>query len=1756
MFAKFILRGVALAGLALLTVAFHPPDHSHVPDLDKRRAASAPAEPAAAKARAAGEAELNIRRHPITGSAAHVRARQGFLSGPEGQGKSIGAQALNAVPKGAEHRATKAFLLQHRALLGHGPEALDAAVVQRDFVTRHNGLRTVTWQQQVDGIPVFEGVFTSHTTARGELVSVVSQFVSDAARANLAGRNAAAPALTSAEAVRLAANSLNVTLAAAELSPRRQPSGAARKQEFAPHRLVGDVTTELVWLPMDKSSLRLCWNVVLKVRARGEMFRVLIDALTGEVLVRRGLTVYASNATFRVFTSDSPSPFSPGHPTPLTNQPARLSRSLETFSAVSTNASPDGWVPAASNQTVGNNVDAHRDTNDDDAPDLPRPQGSPFHVFDPALDLTQSPGLFGDASVVQLFYWCNWMHDKLYDLGFTEAAGNFQLSNFGRGGAGNDPVLADAQDGGGFNNANMSTLPDGVSPRMQMYLFNGPNPDIDGSFDAEIVLHEYTHGLSTRLVGGGIGINELQTVGMGEGWSDFYALALLSEPGDNLHGNYALGGYATHLFSGLQENYYYGIRRYPYSTDLTKNPLTFKDIDPTQASSHSGVPTSPVFGGGSASEVHNQGEVWCAALWEARANLITKHGWTNGNQLILQLVTDGMKLSPPNPNFLEARDAILEADLINSGGANYVELWAGFAKRGMGAGATSPASDTTVGVVEAFDLPDALSVTPGGGFTSSGPVGGPFPITNRVYTLQNTGSNVLNWAATTNASWLSASLAGGTLATGASVTVTLALTPQAYLLSTGIYVASVQFTNLTSGLGMARTVTLRVGQPDFFTETFENQFDLGNSAFTFTPDGSPGFYRVCRESVTNFFTNPTGGEELGLVDDSFATRTVTGTNVSLYGRSTNVLHIGSNGFITFDEGDTDYTESASDHFALPRVTGWFRDLNPVQGGDIFWQQLSNRVVATWDRVTEYGAGNSNSFQIEMFFDGRIRVTYLHMDSLDGLVGLSQGLGLPSGFDPSDFSSYAVCNDGLLMASISAMNENAGTVTNGGLVSLPFPVATNVNVALVSAQPAMLGVPASVLIPAGSTNGFFDLAPVNDALLNGTRQVQVQASAPGFAPAARAVTLHDNESATLGVVLTNALNEGAGDVGAVVTSSVAPDVSVTVYLASSDSTELTVPPFVMLPAGQTSAVVTFNVVEEMDIDGPQSVTVTANVTNWTAGAAAVTIEDNEIAQIDVFVSVDGGDGGDFYENLGTVTGAVEVYLSGNTTTNLVVSLLSSDVGVATVPATVLIPAGQSYGVADLTLVDDVILDGPQAASITASAPGFVSGVGPFVVQDDEIPFPPYSPSPAHLATNVPANTGLAWRSVDSTNDVYLGLSSALGPAQYLGTTTGTNWSLPLLAPDTTYYWRVVARRLGTNAGPVWKFTTRGLHHFAFSSVSGTQYAGLPFPLVLTAQDEFNTTVSNFNGTAALTAAGGSGELFRADFESGTSGITLDNNLGLGHGLWHVTSALGFAPGHSPTNSLYYGQNEGTNGNGSYNNGFGNEGVATLPSLNLGSRPPPHTLRFHHLVQTENSTNWDRTTVEISTNAGASWQIIAARHLATNSWTNDFGGLWRTQSVSLAAFASAQATLRFHFDSVDGVANNFLGWYVDDVVVSGGPPPVALTPTNAGFVNGVWSNLVTFTEAADGAFLKVSSGAVVSTLGPLTVLNPPRLTVTRAGVDVVLRWPTVPGRSYQVEAKGNLDAVWTNAGPVAVASGAILSVTNTLPPWQQFFRVRVE
>ena len=112
----------------------------------------------------------------------------------------------------------------------------------------------------------------------------------------------------------------------------------------------------------------------------------------------------------------------------------------------------------------------------------------------------------------------------------------------------------------------------------------------EGAFDAEVILHEYVHLLTTRRVGNGAGLSSGQALGLAEGWSDFLALCLLSQPGDDLGGAFPFAAFSTYQWAyigaPLTQNYHYGMRRYPYSTNLLKNPLTFNDLDWEDAAGH------------------------------------------------------------------------------------------------------------------------------------------------------------------------------------------------------------------------------------------------------------------------------------------------------------------------------------------------------------------------------------------------------------------------------------------------------------------------------------------------------------------------------------------------------------------------------------------------------------------------------------------------------------------------------------------------------------------------------------------------------------------------------------------------------------------------------------------------------------------------------------------------------------------------------------------------------------------------------------------------------------------------------------------------------------------------------------------------------------------------------------------------------------------------------------------------------------------
>lgn len=206
-----------------------------------------------------------------------------------------------------------------------------------------------------------------------------------------------------------------------------------------------------------------------------------------------------------------------------------------------------------------------------------------------------------------------------------------------------------------------------------------------------------------------------------------------------------------------------------------------------------------------------------------------------------------------------------------------------------------------------------------------------------------------------------------------------------------------------NGGGCYSFVTLDV--PDYFTEEFGTH-DLDFMSVTYEPNATFEAYTACARPRGSLPTDPAGGASLPLSDDDNEVVTVGGGHtVSLYGVDYGSFYVGSNGYITFTAGDTDYTESLSDHFDLPRISANFDDYNPSSAGTVSWKQLGNRIAVTWLNVPEYSQSNQNTFQVELFFDGRIRITYGAVASVDGISGLSAGGGVPDPFIESDLSEY-------------------------------------------------------------------------------------------------------------------------------------------------------------------------------------------------------------------------------------------------------------------------------------------------------------------------------------------------------------------------------------------------------------------------------------------------------------------------------------------------------------------------------------------------------------------------------------------------------------------------------------------------------------------------------------------------------------------------------------------------------------------------------
>ncbi|MCX6922504.1 MAG: hypothetical protein NT154_04715, partial [Verrucomicrobia bacterium] len=319
-----------LCGFAFATEA-NAPSQERLPDFDTR-AAVAPRLKAAAEpieTLRARVPKVTLDWAPVVGSPKWIGSGDGFLTGPNGEGGAVTHTFLAKHRDDDPLRAVKAFVDEHQALFGHNSSALAAARTVHDYVSRHNGLRSTMWQQQHAGIDVFEAVFLAHTTKLGELVNVSSQFLPglDEAAEKL-GEAAEGPGLTAQRAIVLAARHLGADQAVeAGLSVSNAPAGPEQRQKFGAAFLRGQAHTRLVWLPMDGATLRLCWDVALSARVRPEVYRLLVDATSGAVLVRRCQTIDHGPATYRVYTTESPTPISPGHAAPGDlSQPPTVSR--------------------------------------------------------------------------------------------------------------------------------------------------------------------------------------------------------------------------------------------------------------------------------------------------------------------------------------------------------------------------------------------------------------------------------------------------------------------------------------------------------------------------------------------------------------------------------------------------------------------------------------------------------------------------------------------------------------------------------------------------------------------------------------------------------------------------------------------------------------------------------------------------------------------------------------------------------------------------------------------------------------------------------------------------------------------------------------------------------------------------------------------------------------------------------------------------------------------------------------------------------------------------------------------------------------------------------------------------------------------------------------------------------------------------------------------------------------------------------------
>ncbi|MEN3334797.1 MAG: hypothetical protein V7641_4162 [Blastocatellia bacterium] len=561
------------------------------------------------------------------------------------------------------------FVEANRALYGIEQAELDQSRVAA--LESDQSFTRLALEQRVNGLRVVDSEMLFVLDGNRRMVAASGSFVPQLARR----APAAQPVLSAEDALNRAALICGAQLNA-PVTSTTEKLAARERVVFASDEVDSRSEASLVYYPITRDEVRLAYQVLLYgVPSRTDAYLILIDARSGEALRREALTLSFAAPMGRVFTKESP---------------AVSEREIVPMAGDVT-ASPQGWVSA--DRTEGNNARVYFNPELSGGNTVQAAGGA----FDFPLDLSRSPLESSEASATNLFYWVNVAHDRFYALGFNEAARNFQSDNFGKGGAAGDPVRADTLRGAKLapssgqmvrNNAYFSPTLEGTPPLLAMLMWNGTangsSPDLDASYDAGVILHEYTHGVSTRLAGtdNSLGLHSNQGGSMGEGWSDFFAMSFLTPSDRALDAAAPIGSYITQRARG--------VRAYPFCTRFDIDPLTFGDIRFN-------------------TEIHAQGTVWCSVLWDMRQLFIKRYGFEAGRTAAERLVINGLKVTPLIPSFFDARDAILLADKTTNRSANQDLIWRAFAGRGLGQSATTQLATNGVGyrtaAAESYDLP-------------------------------------------------------------------------------------------------------------------------------------------------------------------------------------------------------------------------------------------------------------------------------------------------------------------------------------------------------------------------------------------------------------------------------------------------------------------------------------------------------------------------------------------------------------------------------------------------------------------------------------------------------------------------------------------------------------------------------------------------------------------------------------------------------------------------------------------------------------------------------------------------------------------------------------------------------------------------------------------------------------------------------------------------------------------------------------------